>query len=308
MSDPDPTPVAPRRRPWRAAAVTATRRSVKVTAAAYDLVRPAPRGIVVLIYHRVGRRSTMEVDLPTELFEAQMAELAASGRVISLDRALELLAEPPDSSAGASGDACAASSTISTAGSERPVVLTFDDGTSDLVEIATPVLERHGLPATLYLATGFVEDGVAFPDHGQALSWAGVREMAASAVWQIESHTHRHALLDRLLDGEIDQELDRSIDLIGEHTGRAPAHFAYPKALAGTPAAQHAVRRRFRSAALAGTRPNPYGATDPWHLARTPVQAADGMGWFRRKAAGGLRAEDDLRRLANRLRYASSDE
>ena len=35
-------------------------------------------------------------------------------------------------------------------------------------------------------------------------------------------------------------------------------HFAYPKAVAGSIAADQAVRSRFASAALAGTRANPY--------------------------------------------------
>jgi hypothetical protein len=46
-----------------------------------------------------------------------------------------------------------------------------------------------------------------------------------------------------------------------------------------------------------------YGATDPYRLARSPVQRADGMHWFERKLAGGLRLEDDVRRWANRVRY-----
>ena len=67
------------------------RRLVKVGAEAADRVRPSGRGVVVLIYHRVGRRTTQAVDLPTAQFDDQMAELAASGRVIDLDRAVELL-------------------------------------------------------------------------------------------------------------------------------------------------------------------------------------------------------------------------
>ena len=49
----------------------------------------------------------------------------------------------------------------------------------------------------------------------------------------------------------------------------------------------------------------PAGAMWPLdRLARTPVQLGDGMRWFRRKIDGGLEREDDLRRMANRLRYA----
>src|SRR6185312_15706382 len=136
--------------------------------------------------------------------------------------------------------------------------------------------------------------------------WAALADMTSTGLWQIGSHTHTHALLDRLPDDEIAHELDRSIALIGDHLGAPPAHFAYPKALAPSPAADLAVRCRFRSAALAGTRVNRFGATDPWLLARTPIQVDDGERWFRRKAVGGMAFEDDLRRTVNRVRYASA--
>ena len=266
------------------------RRVVKVAAEAVDLVRPGRPGVVVLIYHRVGRRTSQSVDLPVEQFDDQMAELAASGRVVTLDHAVDVLSgqvAPP------------------TLGPD-PVVITFDDGTADLAELATPVLERHQLPATLYVATEFVDRALPFSNDGVAVSWGALADMVATGRWQIGSHTHTHALLDRLADDLIADELDRSIDLIGEHLGSAPAHFAYPKALAPSPAADLAVRTRFRSASLAGTRVNRFGATDPWLLARTPIQVDDGRRWFRKKALGGMAFEDDLRRAANHLRYASS--
>lgn len=41
---------------------------------------------------------------------------------------------------------------------KRAVVITFDDGYGDNVEQAFPLLERHGLPATLFVTTGILED------------------------------------------------------------------------------------------------------------------------------------------------------
>jgi hypothetical protein len=113
-------------------------------------------------------------------------------------------------------------------------------------------------------------------------------------------------LLDRLPVGQVDGELERSIDLIGERLGVRARHFAYPKAVMGSPAADAAVRARFDSAAVAGTQGNRYGATDPYRLARSPIQVSDGTRWFRRKVAGGLGFEDTLRRALNRRRYAAS--
>jgi len=74
----------------------------------------------------------------------------------------------------------------------------------------------------------------------------------------------------------------------------------------GSSAAEAAVKRRFASAAVAGTRVNRYGATDPYRLARSPIQLSDGMRWFRRKVTGGLAFEDTVRRALNRRRYADT--
>jgi peptidoglycan/xylan/chitin deacetylase (PgdA/CDA1 family) len=263
----------------------AIQRCVKTVAAGADVVRRPGRnpGVTVLAYHRIGGRSTaVEIDLPTPVFRAQMAEVAA--RVATLDDALDALRDRQPAA--------------------RDVVVTFDDGTADFVDEALPVLVEHNIPAVLYVATEHVDDGRPWPDDGVAISWAGLREAQSTGLVTIGSHTHSHALLDRCPPDVAEKELDRSIELIAEQLGAPPAHFAYPKALAGSPAAASAVAGRFRSAALAGTRRNRYGATDPHRLARSPIQRGDGMTYFRRKVAGGMTLEDDARRAANRLRYA----
>jgi peptidoglycan/xylan/chitin deacetylase (PgdA/CDA1 family) len=260
---------------------------VKVAAAAADRVRPAKPGVVVLLYHRVGRRSTVEVDLPRGLFADQMAAIA--GRAVTLDTALDALAGPPPAG-----------------GAPGPVVVTFDDGTADFVDEALPVLVEHRVPALLYVATAFIEDGRSFPDAGAPASWAGLADAVSTGLVTLGSHTHTHALLDRAERDDVVDELDRSRQLLQDRLGMAVDHFAYPKAVAGSPAADAEVRARFRSASLAGTRANPYGATDPYRLARSPIQVSDGMRWFAAKVAGGMVLEDRLRQVLNRGRYAGA--
>ena len=261
------------------------RSAVKVVAGAADVVRPR-RGVVVLLYHRVAGGTSSRVDLSLSLFERQVAHIAASGRASTLDAALDVLvsgsAPPPVAD---------------------PVVVTFDDGTADFVDVAVPVLSRHAVPACVYVATSFVDSGTPFPWGAKPVSWAGLRDVVSTGLVTVGSHTHTHLLLDRVAPSVAADELDRSIDLIGTHVGAAPAHFAYPKAIAGSRAE---VAARFRSAAVAGCRPNRYGHTDPYALARSPIQETDGMRWFRRKFEGGMATEDDLRRVLNRRRYADA--
>lgn len=269
------------RRSPRAAAL----RAVKVAAAVADRVAPPQRGIVVLVYHRVGARSGSEVDLDPGLFRDQMAHVA--DRAVSLHDALARLDEPP------------------TDGPD-PVVVTFDDGTADVVDHALPALVDLGVPATLYVATSFVDRAGPGPFGGAPVSWAALAEAQASGVLAIGSHTHTHALLDRLPPAAAADDLDRSIGLVEEHLGTTPRDFAYPKAVAPSPAVAALVGARFRSAALAGTRANRYGRTDPQRLSRSPIQVADGMRWFRAKVEGGMALEDALRRRLNRSRYADA--
>ena len=240
----------------------------------------------MLIYHRVGGPGG-SVDLEPGRFDEQVAALAADGSAITLDAALSALRDSHGRDA-------------------TGVVVTFDDGTADFVDHAVPILAQHGVPATLYLATKFVEEQIDFPGGGPAVSWKGLADALSTGVISIGSHTHRHLLLDRAPIDQIEADLDRSIGLIEDRLGVTPEHFAYPKALLGSPDAQEAVRSRFASAAIAGTRPNVADATDPHRLHRSPIQVADGMRWFRRKAAGGMAFEDDVRRWVNERRYASA--
>ena len=187
-------------------------------------------------------------------------------------------------------------------------MITFDDGTADFADLALPVLVRLGLPATLYVATEFVDRRRDFPHHGTPISWSALRDAHATGLVTVGSHTHTHALLDRLPAERIDDELDRADDLIAEHVGERPRHFAYPKAVAGSSLADAAVRLRYRSAALAGTRANVPGHTDVHRLARSPIQASDGMRSFAAKVDGGMHLEDALREQANRWRYRGATE
>ncbi len=264
---------------------TRAQSAIKRAAGASDRLRTWSPGVVVLAYHRVGGRSAArEIDLPTARFEEQSEVIARFCDPVSIDAALVALRSPGPTSRGR-------------------VVVTFDDGTADFVDVALPILARHGIPATLYVATDFVEHAREFPDGGKPVSWAALRDAVSTGLVTLGSHTHTHTLLDRVDVPTATDELRRSIDLLQERTGVVAEHFAYPKALPGKAPVEAQIRTMFRSAAVAGTRANRYGRTDPWRLARSPVQRSDGMHFFEQKLNGGLRLEDDVRRLVNRVRY-----
>jgi peptidoglycan/xylan/chitin deacetylase (PgdA/CDA1 family) len=276
-----------------------SKRFVKRLSHATDRLVAPPAGVTMLIYHRVGGSTGGAVDLDPDVFERQLHHLAEHHTVVTLDDAVAQLAAGQVDGWAASG-ATTADSPPTRNG--RSVVLTFDDGTTDFTEYVVPALARHGLPATLYAATGFIDEGHDFPWGAPPTSWAALRDALTTGLITVGSHTHSHWLLDRLDACQLDDDLDRSCELIASQLGAAPTHFAYPKAIPGSPQAEIAVRRRFLTAALAGSRVNRPGHTDLHRLWRTPIQRSDSTADFAAKAAGGLRLEGELRALAVRAR------
>ena len=271
---------------------------VKRASLATDPVLARQGGVTVLIYHRVGGGSASEVDLPVDTFRQHLQHLAEHTTVVSLDRAVQLL------DGGADG---AARPSHQFARHDKPLtVITFDDGTADFTDHAVPALVEAGLPATLYVATEFVHTGTDFPWGAPPTSWAELRDATSTGLVTIGSHTHSHWLMDRTDPQVVNADLDLSIELITTHVGTAPTHFAYPKAVLGSPATEIAVRRRFTTAALARSRTNVPGHTDLHRLSRTPVQRSDSLRHFAAKAHGGMRLEGALRDTIARVKYAGA--
>lgn len=87
-----------------------------------------------------------------------------------------------------------------TAGSQRRgVVLTFDDGDATVLTFAAPRLVERGLPAILFMTSGFV-------GRANYLTAAGLRELATMG-FTIGAHGATHRFLNTLSDADLDEEL-----------------------------------------------------------------------------------------------------
>ena len=103
----------------------------------------------------------------------------------------------------------------------RTFVVTFDDAYRSVVERAFPVMERLGVPGTVFACTGFVGSDTPMPldlddypggaprDELQGASWAELEHLVA-AGWEVGSHTRSHQHLTTLGDAELAEELGAS--------------------------------------------------------------------------------------------------
>ncbi|MEU3062722.1 polysaccharide deacetylase family protein [Streptomyces subrutilus] len=231
-------------------------------------VRPTRRAAApwVLMYHSVAEFTDPAEDpygitVTPRALEAQLLWLRSRGlRGVSVGELLR---------ARAAGRA------------ERLVGLTFDDGYTDFLTRALPLLRRHGCTATLFVLPGRLGvDNVWDPlgPRKPLLTAEGIRQ-AAAAGQEIGSHGLLHQDLTAASDDVLRHELRGSRDLLRELTGTVPAGFCYPyghldaRVVAATRAAGYGYACAIDPGRLAG----------PHALPRTHVSQADGAARLRIK-------------------------
>ncbi|MFO1300354.1 MAG: polysaccharide deacetylase family protein [Burkholderiaceae bacterium] len=85
----------------------------------------------------------------------------------------------------------------------RPAVVTFDDGYRDNFTVALPILQRHGMKAAFFVATGFLEGGAMFNDRVieavRHCSGASLRLPGGGAELMLGNDARRRDAIDRIL-------------------------------------------------------------------------------------------------------------
>ena len=265
---------------------------VKLAAIPYGVFfRERRPGLIILGYHRVGGGTGSDIDLPIAEFARQMAYLRKHYTLVPMDA---IISRSVREDLSTQVDA---------------VAVTFDDGFREIYDLAFPVLQEYQIPATIYLATRYIEaqEPFDFGTFGQSghrpypLTWVQVREMVESGLITAGAHTHGHADLTRLPAGLVRDELERCRQLIADRVGSVPRHFAYPWGRL-TPPVRLTVGEYFRTAVRGGCGKNPFGTFDSLALWRRPIQQSDASWLFRLKLESYLDGEEYFRSLATRLR------
>lgn len=243
--------------------------------------RPDHGEVLVLCYHSVSDDWPSSLAVTRSQLDRQIAELVDRGyRGVTFTDAVT---QPPH------GD--------------KRLAVTFDDGYASLAREALPVLEAHGVPATVFVPTGF-------PDREPELAWPGIdnwtrtqhrRELAplgweelrglARQGWEIGSHTRTHPHLTRLTDDALAEELRESRLDLERHLRQPCRSLAYPYGDVD----ERVIAAARDAGYLAGaTLPARFDFPRPLAWPRVGVYRADDVWRFRAKVS----------RLVRRLRRA----
>jgi len=122
------------------------KRTLAVTGLYQILWKFIPNGVYVFNYHRIGNKNLCLFDrevysCTTDAFEEQCLFIKNNFTVISLNKLDDLLKSGEDKNT-------------------KYALITFDDGYIDNYSEAFPLLKKHNIPATFYVATDFVSSNL----------------------------------------------------------------------------------------------------------------------------------------------------
>jgi peptidoglycan/xylan/chitin deacetylase (PgdA/CDA1 family) len=227
--------------------------------------------LLVLCYHALSDDWPAALSTTPERFEAQLALL--------LDRGYEpatfeqALSSPPG---------------------RRTVAVTFDDAYRSVLERAHPIMERLGVPGTVFVPTDFagkpepmrwegIDQWLGGPHEREllCLGWDELRGLA-DAGWEIGSHTCSHPHLTALDDERLGRELADSRAACEQGMGRPCRSIAYPYGDVDARVAKAAAGAGYTYGAAL---PKRFDSTDPLDWPRVGVYNRDDLRRFKLKVS-----------------------
>jgi peptidoglycan/xylan/chitin deacetylase (PgdA/CDA1 family) len=154
----------------------------------------------IIMYHSVGESPTCRYNMSLKAFEKQIDFLASNFRCIRLRDVLQEL------------------NPFSTDSGLIPVAISFDDAYRSLLTHAHPIMQKHRIPYTVFVPTGFIGRYASWrvDDHLPLLSVQELMELKDSGLADFGSHTVNHRRMASLNEEEMVKEASVSMKYLCE--------------------------------------------------------------------------------------------
>lgn len=176
--------------------------TVYITPGAKSFEVPAGVNVPVLMYHAVGNNCWGYAELfvkPSEM-EKQLAYLVDNGYDPIWFEDLEHVEDY-----------------------DKPVLLTFDDGYDDNYTELFPLLKKYNVKATIFI----IGQDVSGINH--KMNEEQIREMAASGLVSMQSHSYTHGNMGSMSEETLEYEIGETQKAITRITGKVPYVLCYPE-------------------------------------------------------------------------------
>ena len=176
------------------------------------------RHSAILVYHRVANVShdPLQLCVSPQNFKKQIIYLKKNFNLIPLSQMVNNLKSHKIK--------------------ERAVAVTFDDGYSDNLYTALPILEEFNVPATIFITTGNIDSqedfywdkNTAKEDRGRPMTAEEIKKIASHPLIEIGAHTVHHPNLKKINTDKQEEEIMKSKIMLEKILDKKIFGFAYP--------------------------------------------------------------------------------
>jgi len=170
-------------------------------------------GVPILVYHHFGTTVTDSMTVTTPVFASQLKRIRDGGyKVIALRELVAYLR--------GQGPAPA----------PRTVVITVDDGHRTIYTDMAPLVKSYSVPVTMFIYPSAISNAK------WALTWPQIKELHATGLFEVESHTYWHPnfrIEQKRLDRQayekfVDWQMRRSKEVLEQRTSARVELLAWP--------------------------------------------------------------------------------
>ncbi|RLJ34354.1 polysaccharide deacetylase [Chryseobacterium sp. 7] len=220
--------------------------------------------LIILMYHQIEKESHEDLTVSLKNLEQQFSYLSRKKYT------------------------CRFFSELTTS-AKKNIIITFDDGYRNNLEYLPSLLEKYSLKATIFIPTGFIENGY---KNYHMMTFDEIRSLDKK-YFEIALHTHAHESLKTRHFDLIEKDLEKNMQILDAHS------IAYSKVLA-YPYGKYPNKGKEKSAFFSvlkkigidfavriGNRVNYYPTRHPYELCRVDIKGKDSIIKFKLKLIFG---------------------
>lgn len=176
---------------------------------------------------------------------------------------------------------------------KKPVLITFDDAYINNLELAYPLLKKHGMAATIFVPSAYIGKTSSWDiDAAPLLSSRQLKELDTK-IFSLGLHSHLHQSYKDLTASEIRADLTQNIAFFNQNQIEYLPALAYP--YGARPKNRKALNDMYqifeelgiKAAFRIGNRLNPWPFRNAYEIQRIDIQGTDSFETFKRKIKWG---------------------
>lgn len=241
----------------------------------YGFIVPPVIGFPVLMYHKVDLTMRDYLTVPVREFEMHLKFLKENKyEPISMTQLIDFLegrCSLPD----------------------KPVLITFDDGYLNNLELAYPLLQKYQCKAVIFIPTAFIGKEILYDDNPTFyMSVEQLKTMDTSLI-QFGLRSHLHNNFAEITIDEIEKDLDTCLDIFNNQQIPFVPSLAYPfgarpkDKIELNQMKELLKRKGIKVAFRIGNKVNPFSPSDFFELKRIGISGNDSFMSFRAKLKKG---------------------